>query len=288
MVLNGFAGSDNPPWPLGGSIAGMSDITENPITPAGWTFAIWGLIYTCLAAYVIWQSLPSQANHPLLTRLALMQGLNQALSMCWIFAWTNKYWITSQMLLTLNLVALVNAYQSMGVGVAMVPLKEKLFCHLAISLNASWLLVANLAGLSAVIKAEGFTVTADWAVGWLTVACIVASYVGLTRGDIAWVCIFTWACAGIACAPKDRYACSADKQVVKIAASVAAAVAPVSCLIGLYLQYLIKRDPSNATKTHFDTQTRALQFWVWRDELSKEHYHFIRGGRSDHNAPLLG
>merc|ERR1712137_688523 len=45
-----FAGTDQ---------SELSDKYRTPITPAGYTFSVWGVIYFCQAVYVIYQALPS-------------------------------------------------------------------------------------------------------------------------------------------------------------------------------------------------------------------------------------
>ena len=43
--------------PLGGNTTGeLSDMYPNLFTPAGFTFSIWGLIYTALFVYIIFQA----------------------------------------------------------------------------------------------------------------------------------------------------------------------------------------------------------------------------------------
>ena len=65
VVVNGLAGSTTL---LGGvTSADVSDMYPTLITPAGFTFAIWGIIYTLLLLFTIYQLLPKNRDKPLLS-----------------------------------------------------------------------------------------------------------------------------------------------------------------------------------------------------------------------------
>ena len=58
LIVNGLAGSTTI---IGGKLtADISDANPTFITPAGYVFSIWGVIYILLGAFVIYQVLPSQ------------------------------------------------------------------------------------------------------------------------------------------------------------------------------------------------------------------------------------
>jgi benzodiazapine receptor len=64
IIVNSLAGSTTL---IGGKVtAEISDANFTLITPAGYTFSIWGIIYTLLGIFVIYQALPSQKNKYLL------------------------------------------------------------------------------------------------------------------------------------------------------------------------------------------------------------------------------
>ena len=64
IIINGLAGSSAA---LNGQVTGdvaNRYLGKNLWLPAGYVFAIWGLIYIGLIAYAIYQSLPSQRENP--------------------------------------------------------------------------------------------------------------------------------------------------------------------------------------------------------------------------------
>jgi benzodiazapine receptor len=58
VLVNGLAGSTTI---LGGKVtAEISDMNPTLITPAGYVFSIWGVIYILLGIFVVFQALPSE------------------------------------------------------------------------------------------------------------------------------------------------------------------------------------------------------------------------------------
>ncbi|KAJ3595372.1 hypothetical protein NHX12_004676 [Muraenolepis orangiensis] len=54
LVMNGLSGAGK--GPFGSSVGNISSQYETDLTPAGWTFSIWGLIYTWLSLLLIYTS----------------------------------------------------------------------------------------------------------------------------------------------------------------------------------------------------------------------------------------
>lgn len=53
--LNGLAGAG---LLLGRETGAVSDAARTPITPAGWTFAVWSVIFVGVLVFAVWQALP--------------------------------------------------------------------------------------------------------------------------------------------------------------------------------------------------------------------------------------
>ena len=68
LLVNGLAGSTTI---LGGkNTAQISDANPTLITPAGYVFSIWGIIYVLLGVFVVFQALPSKQGQAFQKRLA--------------------------------------------------------------------------------------------------------------------------------------------------------------------------------------------------------------------------
>jgi len=69
LIVNGLAGSTTL---LNGVTSGeVSDLYPTFITPAGFTFAIWSVIYTLLLLFVIYQALPINKDEPFIAKIGL-------------------------------------------------------------------------------------------------------------------------------------------------------------------------------------------------------------------------
>jgi len=66
LVVNGLANA----LPLNGHLtAEISDLFKVYFVPAGYVFAIWGLIYVGLIAFAVYQAMPSHRENPRLRRI---------------------------------------------------------------------------------------------------------------------------------------------------------------------------------------------------------------------------
>src|SRR3990172_10285336 len=74
--------------PLNGLNTGeISDRFKVYFVPAGYVFAIWGLIYIGWIAFAIYQALPSQKESPRLRRLGYSFALSGVFNAAWLFSW---------------------------------------------------------------------------------------------------------------------------------------------------------------------------------------------------------
>eukprot|EP00457_Paulinella_chromatophora_P008892 gb/GEZN01008941.1/.p1 GENE.gb/GEZN01008941.1/~~gb/GEZN01008941.1/.p1 ORF type:complete len:314 (-),score=37.26 gb/GEZN01008941.1/:147-1088(-) len=285
MMANALAGSvteGKPPiWPMAQSVKDTSDKYPTTLTPQGWAFSIWGCIYLSFIAYIIWQALPAQADHPLLERLALLQIVGQIGSTVFIVVFSNEFLWTSTVLILVALALLLQAYYTMGVGVAYVPLKEKLCCHLTISLNLAWVIYATLCCLGAFLRKKGFEMDDDWGVGCVLLIGAVSVYISLSRADVAFIGVTIW--SYLALAPNQ------SDLISKVAYSCAAALS-IFLLVGLFLRYLDDREQERGPKKQVlaDRNSRYVtKFWVDRDELAKEYYAYANKKTSHLSQSLL-
>lgn len=65
----------------------ISEKYQTAITPAGYAFSIWSLIYLGLIAFSIYQAFPSQKNNPRFLRLRTLYVLNCVANCAWIYFW---------------------------------------------------------------------------------------------------------------------------------------------------------------------------------------------------------
>ena len=122
VVVNGVAGSTTL---LGGvTSADVSGMYPTLITPAGFTFAIWGVIYALLLLFVVYQALPKNRDKPFLGKIGLFFALSSVCNVCWLFLWHYDLITYSLVLMFALLASLILVYQRLDVGRAAVSLKE--------------------------------------------------------------------------------------------------------------------------------------------------------------------
>src|SRR5512147_2299458 len=74
--------------PLNGQNTGeISDRFKVFFVPAGYVFAIWGIIYIGWIAFTIYQLLPSQKGNLRLRRLDYLFALSNIANAAWLFCW---------------------------------------------------------------------------------------------------------------------------------------------------------------------------------------------------------
>src|SRR5512135_143140 len=101
VVVNGLAGGTTL---IGGKLtAAISDANPTLITPAGYVFSIWGIIYLLLGAFVIYQALPSRSNRVFTEKIGWLFVLSSIINIVWIFFWQFEYLAVSVVLIFLLL-----------------------------------------------------------------------------------------------------------------------------------------------------------------------------------------
>lgn len=86
VIINSIAGSTTL---IGGrNTAQVSDAFSSLITPAGYVFAIWGIIYILLGVFVVYQALPSQRGKDYQNKISWLFVLSSLFNIVWLFFWS--------------------------------------------------------------------------------------------------------------------------------------------------------------------------------------------------------
>ncbi|MEJ2004391.1 MAG: tryptophan-rich sensory protein [Cyclobacteriaceae bacterium] len=129
--------------PINGLNTGeISDMYPSLFTPAGITFAIWGVIYLLLLAFVIYAAANRYSNDTRINALFLVTCI---CNMAWIFAWHYLQTGLSVLIMLLFLVALIAIYR-------VLPSREGKpfwFVRVPFSVYLAWICVATVANISA-------------------------------------------------------------------------------------------------------------------------------------------
>jgi translocator protein len=200
VIVNGLAGSTTL---LGGvNTAEISDANPTLITPAGYVFSIWGIIYILLAVFVIFQALPSQKGKEYTKKIGWLFVLSSVLNIIWLFLWQYEILSVSIVLMFLLLITLIVIYLRLNIGKSTVTLREKLTVHVPFSVYLGWITIASIANVAVFLVSEnwdGFGISPEtWATLIIVVALVITLLVLATRKDIAYGLVIVWAFVGIA------------------------------------------------------------------------------------------
>jgi benzodiazapine receptor len=232
VAVNGLAGSTTL---LNGRTSGdVSDLYPTLVTPAGYTFSIWGLIYTLLLVFIVYQVLPGNREKPFLRQVSFLFALSGILNVLWLFLWHYDMIPPSVMLMFALLATLIAIYLRLNIGKAAVPLREKAFVHMPFSVYLGWITVATIANVAAALTSIGWDGGGIDGVTWALLAIAVALFITLaviaTRKDAAYSLVIAWALAGIT-------AKQIENQTIVLAAEVGIAIV----LIAIVVMALVSR-----------------------------------------------
>jgi hypothetical protein len=200
IVTNAIAGGTK--LLNGQNTADVSARYSTLVTPAGFTFLIWGVIYVLLFAFVAFQLLPRHRQDPFNSQVSNLFILSSIFNIAWLFLWQYDYILASVPIILALLASLIAIYLRLHVGRSHVSLKEKLSVHLPFSVYLGWITIASIADAAAALVSvnwDGFGVSPTvWALVVIAFALMITLVVLGTRKDIAYGLVVVWALVGIA------------------------------------------------------------------------------------------
>ena len=196
--------------PLGGqSTAAVSAKNYTYITPSGWAFSIWSLIYAGLAAFAVWQALPAQREDarlrktgPWIMGIAIANGI-------WLVAWQYEFLWAALGVIIFYLFCLVRVMDALTRPARVEGRTTFWLGFVVFSIYTGWLTVATTLNASAVLKHVGFNAGLSeeaWGVVILAAAFGIAWMLYLRWRSVPFILVICWAYAAIAAAHPDHLA----------------------------------------------------------------------------------
>ena len=206
IIVNSLAGSTTI---IGGqNTAAISDANFTLITPAGYVFSIWGIIYTLLGIFVVYQALPSQKGKEYQSKIGWLFVLSSLINIIWLFLWQYELLIFSVVLMFMLLATLIAIYLRLDIGKTNSKLAEKIAIQLPFSTYLGWITIASIANVATTLVSlnwDGFGIAPQtWASAIIVIALLVASIVIIKRRDIAYSLVIAWAFIGISAAQRNE------------------------------------------------------------------------------------
>ncbi len=230
VMVNSLAGSTTI---LGGRLtAEISDANSTLITPAGYTFSIWGIIYILLGTFVIFQALKFTNNYQ--KKIGWLFVLSSLLNIIWLFLWQFEYLALSVVIMFLLLATLIVIYLRLDIGKSSPSLLEKIAVHVPFSVYLGWITIASIANVSVTLVSvqwDGLGISQEtWAFLIIIIALLITLLVSVTRKDLAYGLVVIWAFLGISVK-------QSGNQTIVTTAQICAAI----ILIALISSILISR-----------------------------------------------
>lgn len=184
--------------PLGGRDTGeISDNYPNLFAPAGYAFSIWGLIYTLLGIYVIYQLW--RAKDDVVARVNRIFIVNALLNASWMFAWHyDLIWLSVPIMVGLlfTLIRIADIFRD-----SVLTPKERWQVRLPFSVYFGWITVATIANITVFLVYlgwNGFGLSDSfWTVVALLVGMLIGSWRMLRDRFIPYGLVLIWAYGAI-------------------------------------------------------------------------------------------
>ena len=180
----------------------ISDKFQVYFVPAGYVFAIWGIIYIGLIAFAVFQALPAQRENPRLQATGWWVVLGGLANSMWIFLWHYEQFVGTLGAMLILLATLIAVYLRLGIGQTKVSMAETWTVRVPFSIYLGWITVATVANVTDVldyVKWNQFGINAAaWMVITLAEVLVIAGLMNFLRRDVAYAAVLLWALAGIA------------------------------------------------------------------------------------------
>jgi hypothetical protein len=186
------------------SVGEISDRYFNLFTPAGYAFAIWGVIYLLLFAFIgyQWFAWLKKRDDEYINATGIWFIVSNIANGAWIIAWTSDRIGLSLFLIMLLLVSLVVLMFRLRLEIWDAPVRIIAFVWWPVCIYLGWIIVAtmaNLASYSVSLNSAGsFALQEGWVAVMIVFAAIVYSLLIYFRNMREAAIVGVWALVAIA------------------------------------------------------------------------------------------
>ncbi|SDH98733.1 hypothetical protein [Winogradskyella thalassocola] len=227
------------------TIGEVSNSYRSLFTPAGYTFAIWGLIYLLLIGFAVYQGrslFKNVKNDDVVLRTGWWFMLSCLFNSLWVFAWIYEYTAVSCIFIFLLLFSLLKIIVNNRMELDDEPLPIIAFVWWPFVMYSGWVTVASIANVSTYLVKigwDGFGLSdVTWTIALIAIAVVINLVVTWKRNMREFALVGAWALIGIGNANK------LNKETLMYVAFVSAAILIISSAIHGFKN----RDTSPLTK----------------------------------------
>lgn len=178
------------------------------VTPAGYVFGIWSIIYLGLIGFAVYQALPGQRQRKEIDAIAPAFIISCIANGGWLVLWHYEQVLLStvaMVTLLISLIIVVRRLSSLPAQGA-----DHWLLKLPFSIYLGWVSVATIVNFAVLGYSLGATGRGTFeqaiAIGVLAVGLGLAIFMALRRGDAAYALVIAWAYVGIALKQSDAQA----------------------------------------------------------------------------------
>jgi len=193
---------------IGGNTMGdVSAKYESVFTPAGITFAIWGVIYIGLFAFTIYHLIQAHKNdlhaeaNQVVQKIGYYFVANNLATTAWVFAWLYEYIALALVLMIIQLYTLIKIHIKLKIYDPQKSVASKLFTQVPLSLYFAWICIATIANASSFfvyINWDGGGINASaWAIILIVIATLLSVFIISFRQNPYFGLVVLWALYGI-------------------------------------------------------------------------------------------
>jgi len=185
----------------------VSDISEkysNLFTPAGYAFAIWGVIFIAIFIFALYQidrTLVRKRTFDFITQTGGWFALANVANGLWIVAWLYDYTLLSVVVMLVILFSLLKIVINTNMERWQAPAKTIMFGWWPISIYAGWISVATIANIASYLSKigwdGGFLSPVAWTISLIVVVTLLNIVLIFTRGMREFAVVGAWALVAI-------------------------------------------------------------------------------------------
>lgn len=179
---------------FGTATGAVSDSVETGVTPAGWAFSIWSVIFVGVLVFAGWQARPA-ARGPRYDALAVPFVVANVLNGFWQVPWLNGYFALAAAVILGILGSLIWLYvrlDRMRMSTA-----ERWALGVPAALFLAWVTLATALNITVALVAAGWTGGAVWPPLLVLVVAAVGAALLWRTGDVAFAAVLVWGFAAI-------------------------------------------------------------------------------------------
>eukprot|EP00522_Entomoneis_paludosa_P002041 CAMPEP_0172474880 /NCGR_PEP_ID=MMETSP1065-20121228/69587_1 /TAXON_ID=265537 /ORGANISM="Amphiprora paludosa, Strain CCMP125" /LENGTH=295 /DNA_ID=CAMNT_0013233073 /DNA_START=329 /DNA_END=1216 /DNA_ORIENTATION=+ len=213
LIANLMAYVINVAITYGVGVGGLLDLPSNSqqslkyqtlVTPIGWAFSIWGIIFTMQAVWVVWPLVSSSSNRAAASTALKAVGYKYWAIVGFQAAWTFAFALDQ---ITLSAVVMMGICASLWWTVhalweatSPTDVKPNYWLYLfPLTIHAGWITAATAVNLNVAAVAWGVSANGQFALALVSLLVLVGVACRVVTMDTTIPLVLAWACFGVFC-----------------------------------------------------------------------------------------